>query len=94
MPCAAAMQRRRAGVIGTAPAGHPFAGTVGAGEAVRIFTGGVVPDGADAIVIQEDAQPTATWFDFERRAPARAITSAPPVWTSRRATCWRQQGAG
>ena len=41
-------------VIGTAPAGHPYPGTVGAGEAVRIFTGGVVPDGADAIVIQED----------------------------------------
>ena len=42
-------------VIGAAPAGHPFAGKVGAGEAVRIFTGGVVPDGADTIVIQEDA---------------------------------------
>ena len=32
----------------------PFDGTVGAGEAVRIFTGGVVPDGADTIVIQEN----------------------------------------
>ena len=42
-------------VIGTAPAGHPFTGVVRAGEAVRIFTGGVVPDGADAIVIQENA---------------------------------------
>ncbi len=41
-------------VIGEAPAGAPFAGKVGAGEAVRIFTGGVVPDGADHIVIQED----------------------------------------
>jgi molybdopterin molybdotransferase len=41
-------------VIGTAPAGHPFRGAVGAGEAVRIFTGGVVPTGADAIVIQEE----------------------------------------
>jgi len=43
-------------VIGASPAGHPFAGKVGAGEAVRIFTGGVVPEGADGIVIQEDAQ--------------------------------------
>jgi len=43
-------------VIGAAPAGHPFGGTIGAGEAVRIFTGGVVPDGADAIVIQEDTE--------------------------------------
>jgi molybdopterin molybdotransferase len=43
-------------VIGSAPAGHPYQGRVGAGEAVRIFTGGVVPDGTDAIVIQEDAE--------------------------------------
>jgi molybdopterin molybdotransferase len=40
---------------GAAPAGKPFAGTVGAGEAVRIFTGGFVPEGADAILLQEDA---------------------------------------
>src|SRR5258706_5990299 len=42
-------------VVGEAPAGRPFAGTLGAGQAVRIFTGGVVPHGADAVVIQEDA---------------------------------------
>jgi molybdopterin molybdotransferase len=41
-------------VIGEVAAGRPFEGTVGAGEAVRIFTGGVVPFGADAVVIQED----------------------------------------
>jgi len=41
-------------VIGEAPAGEPFVGKVGAGEAVRIFTGGVVPEGADHVVIQED----------------------------------------
>jgi len=41
-------------VIGTSPAGHPFVGSVAAGQTVRIFTGGVVPDGADSIVIQED----------------------------------------
>lgn len=41
-------------VIGEVAAGRPFAGSVGAGEAVRIFTGGVVPNGADAVVIQED----------------------------------------
>lgn len=42
-------------VIGEVAAGKPFGRAVGAGEAARIFTGGVVPDGADAIVIQEDA---------------------------------------
>ena len=41
-------------VVGEAPAGGAFAGTVGEGEAVRIFTGGPVPAGADAVVIQED----------------------------------------
>jgi len=43
-------------VIGEAPAGKPFAGSIASGEAVRIFTGGVVPDGADTIVIQEDTE--------------------------------------
>jgi molybdopterin molybdotransferase len=43
-------------VIGASPAGHPFAGEVGPGEAVRIFTGGVIPRGADAILLQEDAE--------------------------------------
>lgn len=41
-------------VVGEVAAGRPFAGRVGPGEAVRIFTGGVVPDGADAVVIQEN----------------------------------------
>ena len=41
-------------LIGEVAAGHPFDGTVGAGEAARIFTGGVVPAGADTIVIQEN----------------------------------------
>jgi molybdopterin molybdotransferase len=40
-------------VIGEAPAGAPFAGSVGPGEAVRIATGGVVPQGAMRVVIQE-----------------------------------------
>jgi molybdopterin molybdotransferase len=43
-------------VIGSAPAGHPFAGTVGPGEAVRLFTGSVVPERADAVVPQEDSR--------------------------------------
>ena len=41
-------------VIGEVAAGRPFGQTLGAREAVRIFTGGVIPDGADAVVIQED----------------------------------------
>jgi len=41
-------------IIGEAPAGTPFKSTVSSGEAVRIFTGGNVPSGADHIIIQED----------------------------------------
>jgi len=43
-------------VIGSSAAGHGFSGGIGPGEAVRIFTGAPVPEGADAILIQEDAQ--------------------------------------
>jgi len=43
-------------VIGEAPAGAPFPKPVGSGEAVRIFTGGAIPDGADHVVIQEDVE--------------------------------------
>ncbi|MCZ7482042.1 gephyrin-like molybdotransferase Glp [Rhizobium rhizogenes] len=43
-------------VIGQAAAGHAFTGTLGGGEAVRIFTGAPVPEGADTILIQEDAE--------------------------------------
>jgi molybdopterin molybdotransferase len=41
-------------VIGEVAAGRPFDRTVGSGEAARIFTGGVIPEGADAVIIQED----------------------------------------
>ena len=41
-------------VIGEVAAGRPFDRKVSKGEAVRIFTGGVIPDGADAVIIQED----------------------------------------
>ncbi|MDM7930491.1 molybdopterin molybdotransferase MoeA [Tabrizicola sp.] len=41
-------------VIGEAGAGHAFAGTVGPGEAVRIFTGAPIPEGATRVIIQED----------------------------------------
>lgn len=40
-------------VVGEVAAGHPFSGEVGSGQAARIFTGGVLPPGADTVVIQE-----------------------------------------
>ncbi|MGF6309239.1 molybdopterin molybdotransferase [Bradyrhizobium sp. i1.8.4] len=52
----AADLKARLKVIGEVAAGRPFERTVGAGEAVRIFTGGVIPNGADAVIIQEDTR--------------------------------------
>jgi len=43
-------------VVGRVPAGSVFAGTVGPGEAVRIFTGAPVPAGVDTIAMQEDCR--------------------------------------
>lgn len=42
--------------IGESAAGRPWTGVIGPGEAVRIFTGAVVPDGADCIILQEDVE--------------------------------------
>jgi molybdopterin molybdotransferase len=41
-------------VIGEIAAGRPFDRVLQPGEAARIFTGGVIPEGADTVVIQED----------------------------------------
>lgn len=43
-------------VIGTAYAGEPFTGRLYSGQAVRIMTGAVIPEGADCVVMQEQAQ--------------------------------------
>ena len=41
-------------IIGQAAAGHPFTGSLSAGQAVRIFTGAPMPAGSDTVVIQEN----------------------------------------
>ena len=43
-------------VVGEAAAGHAHAGPIGQGQALRIFTGAPVPDGADTVVMQENVQ--------------------------------------
>jgi len=64
-------------VIGMAPAGRGFDGSVGERQAVRIFTGAPLPEGADTIVIQENVrdlggrhieviEPTAEWRNIRR----------------------------
>jgi molybdopterin molybdotransferase len=64
-------------VIGEVAAGRPFTGTLAAGEALRIFTGGVLPDGADAVVIQEDtARDGETVTVHEAASPGRHVRRA------------------
>src|SRR4051812_44424678 len=64
----------RLAIIGESAAGRGFPGRVGPGEAVRIFTGAPVPDGADAIVIQEDTQFDGTSVVIDLPAKAQAYT--------------------
>jgi molybdopterin molybdotransferase len=64
-------------VIGEVAAGRPFDRPIGAGEAVRIFTGGVIPDGADAVIIQEDTVVDGGGIDItEAAVPGRHIRPA------------------
>ncbi len=56
--------------VGEAPAGRAFEGEIGPGETVRIFTGGPLPSGADAIVIQEDTVAEGTAITVKEAAPA------------------------
>ncbi|AXT25947.1 molybdopterin molybdenumtransferase MoeA [Ruegeria sp. AD91A] len=60
-------------VVGESAAGRRFEGTVGPGQAVRIYTGAPVPDGADFVVIQEDT---------DRRGDLLTITETPGTKTN------------
>lgn len=63
--------------IGEIPAGRPLAGGVGPGETARIYTGGALPVGADAVVMQEDVTETARGGRFiQAVAPGRHIRPA------------------
>ncbi len=53
-------------IVGEVAAGRPFASAIGHGEAARIFTGGVVPEGADTIVIQEHTKRGGNHVEVEK----------------------------
>jgi molybdopterin molybdotransferase len=59
----------RLSVVGAVPAGQAYAGTVGRGEAVRIFTGAPMPRGADTVVIQEDTERQGDMVEIREAAP-------------------------
>ncbi len=75
-PCAGAVGDTLR-LVGAVAAGHPFEGTVGPGEAVRIFTGAVLPPGAVSILLQEDATATPDQVRIgEALVPGRHIRRA------------------
>ncbi len=56
-------------IRGEAAAGRPFPGQVGAGQAVRIFTGAVVPEGADTVAVQEEMAAEGGFVRLEGEGP-------------------------
>jgi molybdenum cofactor synthesis domain-containing protein len=55
-------------VVDEAPAGRPARKSVGDGEAIKIFTGGVIPEGADAVVMVEDTSGWGEEFELKKAA--------------------------
>ena len=58
--------------IGESFAGRPFVGNVGEGQAIRIFTGAVMPAGADTVVMQERASETSRGVTIAANAVSKA----------------------
>jgi molybdopterin molybdotransferase len=64
-------------VVDEAPAGRPAQKSVGEGEAIKIFTGGVIPDGADAVVMVENTSGWGESFELKKAAsPGQNIRDA------------------
>ena len=59
-------------VIGASACGHPYAGAIGPGEAVRIATGALLPSGCDQVLLQEHCQRTAATLILVQPGDARA----------------------
>ena len=57
-------------IVGEVAAGRPFARPLHRGEAARIFTGGVVPEGADTIVIQENTKRDGDGVEVQKPSAA------------------------
>ncbi len=56
-------------VVGTSQAGAGFAGTLRSGQAIRIFTGAPLPQGADTVIMQEEASGTVSASASPPRPP-------------------------
>lgn len=58
-------------VIGESAAGRPFSGAINPGQAVRIFTGAAMPDGADTVMVQEEARRDGDLLTLDGEGPPR-----------------------
>ncbi len=58
--------------VGESFAGRPSTGAIGPGECMRIFTGGVMPQGADSVVMQERTSETSGQVQIAKGALAKA----------------------
>src|SRR3546814_12363960 len=65
-------------LIGESAAGHPFTGSVGAGETVRISTGAALPAGADTVLIQEEARREGAIVHLDGDGPAHKRRNVRP----------------
>ncbi|WP_422055335.1 molybdopterin molybdotransferase MoeA [Sphingomonas sp.] len=66
-------------VIGESAAGRPFAGSVAPAEAVRIFTGAALPEGADTILVQEEAAQHGDALTLDGEGPPARGAHVRPV---------------
>jgi len=78
-------------LIGEVAAGRPFAGALGRGQTVRIFTGGLLPAGADTVVLQEHSEPRGAEVVF-KAAPTRGKHVRAPALDFARGTVVLRQG--
>ncbi|MFN4157615.1 MAG: molybdopterin-binding protein [Gemmobacter sp.] len=61
-------------LAGRAAAGQPFAGVVPAGQAIRILTGAVLPEGVDTVVLEEDCATDGVTVAFDGPVKPRINT--------------------
>lgn len=66
-------------VIGESAAGRPFGGAIDAGQAVRIFTGAALPEGADTVLVQEEARREGAALHLDGEGPAHPGRNVRPA---------------
>lgn len=66
-------------VVGESAAGRPFAGAVEANQAVRIFTGAILPPGTDTVLVQEEARCDGTMLRMTGDGPPGCRANVRPM---------------